>query len=342
MTGSNIRDKTKLTLETDSDCGNDRIDRFLANAFRDEKERPSRSRIKALILDHQLSENGKTLSDPSAPVKPGATYILNLPPPVDATPKGEDLPLNILFEDDHIIVINKPVGLVVHPAPGTLTGTLVNALIAHCGESLAGIGGVRRPGIVHRLDKDTSGIMLAAKTSVAHSNLTNMFAAHDLDRRYQALVWGTDIDRDGTVDAPLGRSKFDRKKQAVKSQGRRAITHWHTVRSFPPFATLLECQLETGRTHQIRVHMAHIGKSIIGDPLYGRAPRAGQMPDVTSRTCLAKLRSFKRQALHAAHLSFAHPVTAEALGFTTQLPDDMQTLIQIMDAAIAERAGGKI
>ena len=342
MTESFTQDKTQLTLQADADCGNDRIDRFLANAFRDDQEPLSRSRIKSLILDHQLSENGSTLTDPSALVKPGATYILTLPPPVDATPKGEDLPLDILFEDDHIIVINKPVGLVVHPAPGSLTGTLVNALIAHCGESLTGIGGVLRPGIVHRLDKDTSGVMIAAKTAVAHANLTSMFAAHDLDRRYQALVWGTEIDRDGTVDAPLGRSNFDRKKQAATSKGRHAITHWQTLRSFPPFATLVECRLETGRTHQIRVHMAHIGRSIIGDPLYGRAPRAGQMPDVTARTCLAQLRSFERQALHAAHLGFAHPVTGEALGFSSQLPDDMQALIQIMDRAIATRARGKI
>ncbi len=243
MTESFTQEKTQLTLQADTDCGNDRIDRFLANAFRGNSEPLSRSRIKALILDHQLSENGSTLADPSALVKSGATYILSLPPPVDATPKGEDLPLNILFEDDYLIAINKPVGLVVHPAPGYPTGTLVNALIAHCGESLTGIGGVLRPGIVHRLDKDTSGVMIAAKTAVAHANLTSMFAAHDLDRRYQALVWGTEIDRDGTVDAPLGRSNFDRKKQAVTSKGRHAITHWHTLRSFPPFATLLECRL---------------------------------------------------------------------------------------------------
>ena len=184
--------------------------------------------------------------------------------------------------------------------------------------------------------------MIAAKTAVAHANLSKMFAAHDLDRRYQALVWGTEIDRDGTVNAPLGRSNFDRKKQAVTLKGRHAITHWHTLRSFPPFATLLECRLETGRTHQIRVHMAHIGRSIIGDPLYGRAPRAGQMPDVTARNCLAKLRSFGRQALHAVHLGFAHPVTGQALGFTSQLPNDMQTLIQIMDTTIAKRARGII
>ena len=340
MTESFTQDKSQLTLQADADCGNDRIDRFLANAFRDDLDPLSRSRIKALILDHQLSENGSTLSDPSAPVKSGATYVLTLPPPVDATPKAENLPLDILFEDDHIVVINKPVGLVVHPAPGSLTGTLVNALIAHCGESLTGIGGVLRPGIVHRLDKDTSGVMIAAKTAVAHANLTSMFTTHDLDRRYKALVWGTEIDGDGTVDAPLGRSNFDRKKQAVTSQGRHAITHWQTLRSFPPFATLLECQLETGRTHQIRVHMAHIGRSIIGDPLYGRAPRVGQMPDVTARTCLTQLRGFRRQALHSTYLGFAHPVTGTPLSFTSQLPDDMQTLIQIMDHAIAARARG--
>lgn len=342
MTEPFIHDITQLTLQAHADCGNDRIDRFLTNAFRDQQKPLSRSRIKALILNHQLSESGSILSDPAAPVKSGATYILTLPSPVDATPKGEDLPLNILFEDEHIIVINKPAGLVVHPAPGSLTGTLVNALIGHCGESLTGIGGVLRPGIVHRLDKDTSGVILAAKTEIAHANLTRMFAEHDLDRRYQALVWGTKIDSDGTVDEPIGRSKFERKKQAVTSKGRKAITHWRRLRSFPPFATLLECQLETGRTHQIRVHMAHIGRPIIGDPLYGRAPRAGQMPDVAARTCLAELRSFRRQALHAAHIGFAHPVTGEALGFTSQLPEDIQTLIQIMDDAIATRANGKI
>ena len=342
MTESFTQDKTHLTLQADADCGNGRIDRFLANAFCDDQKPLSRSRIKALINDHQLSENGSTLSDPSAPVKSGAIYILTLPPPVDATPKGENLPLDIMFEDDHIIVINKPIGLVVHPAPGYPNGTLVNALIAHCGESLTGIGGALRPGIVHRLDKDTSGVIIAAKTAVAHANLTDMFAAHDLDRRYQALVWGTEIDRVGTVDAPLGRSNFDRKKQAVTPKGRHAITHWRALRIFPPFATLMECRLETGRTHQIRVHMSHIGRSIIGDPLYGRPMRIGQMPDAAARTCLAKLRSFGRQALHAAHLGFTHPVTGEALGFTSELPDDMQKLLEIMDGAIATRARGKI
>ena len=310
-------------------------------AFQNKEQPLSRSRLKALILNHQLSENGKTLSDPAAPVKPEAIYVLTLPKPVDPTPKGENLPLDVVFEDRDIIVINKPAGLVVHPAPGSQTGTLVNALIAHCGESLTGIGGVLRPGIVHRLDKDTSGVMIAAKTALAHANLTSMFASHDLDRRYQALVWGTEIGRDGIVDAPLGRSNHDRKKQAVTANGRRAITHWQTIRSFPPFATLLECRLETGRTHQIRVHMAHIGRSIIGDPIYGRAPRASQMPDATARICLGELRSFKRQALHATHLGFAHPVNGEALAFTTAPPTDMLGLFQVMDKAIAKRASGK-
>ena len=342
MTESSTQQKSRLTLKADADCSNDRIDRFLANAFRNDREPLSRSRIKTLILNHQLSENGRTLSNPSATVKSGARYVLTLPPPADATPKGENLPLDILFEDDHIIVINKPVGLVVHPAPGSLTGTLVNALIAHCGEDLTGIGGVLRPGIVHRLDKDTSGVMIAAKTAAAHANLTSMFAAHDLDRRYQALVWGTGIDRDGIVDAPLGRSNYDRKKQAVTSKGRHAVTHWQTLLSFPPFATLLECRLETGRTHQIRAHMAHVGRSIIGDPLYGRAPRAGQMPDVTARTCLVQLRRFGRQALHATHLGFTHPVTGIPLSFSSALPDDIQTLIHIMNTAIAARASCKL
>ena len=218
MTKPLTQDPSQLTLQTGAECGDDRIDRFLATALQNDEKPLSRSRINALILDHQLKENGCTLSDPSASVKPEAIYVLTVPPPIDATPKGEDLPLDILFEDRHIIVINKPAGLVVHPAPGSLTGTLVNALIAHCGDSLTGIGGVLRPGIVHRLDKNTSGVMIAAKTAVAHANLTSLFAAHDLDRRYKALAWGTEIERDGMVDAPLGRSNYDRKKQAVTAK----------------------------------------------------------------------------------------------------------------------------
>ena len=308
----------------------------------------SRSRIKNLIMDGCLAEisgeQERVITDPSATMRPDVLYVLRLPPPVDATPKGENIALDVLYEDDHIIVLNKPAGMVVHPAPGQQTGTLVNALINHCGPSLTGIGGVMRPGIVHRLDKDTSGVMMAAKTDAAHHRLSDMFAAHDLDRRYHALVWGIGADREGMVEEPIGRSDRDRKKQAVMPLGRKgkhAITHWQVNRIFPPFGTLVECKLETGRTHQIRVHMAHIGHGVIGDPLYGKAPRAGQMPDNISRTALSQLRAFNRQALHAAHLGFAHPITGEALEFSAPVPEDMARLIEVMETTVAARATGK-
>lgn len=350
-----------------ADAATDRIDRFLASALSqnasdaelaalaagitpppppridvDLARLPalSRSRLKTLIMDGCLTETDQVMRDPSATVKTDTTYKLTLPPPVDATPQAENIPLDVLFEDSDIIVINKPAGMVVHPAPGQPSGTLVNALIGHCGPSLTGIGGVSRPGIVHRLDKDTSGVMMAAKTDAAHHRLSEMFAAHDLDRRYHALVWGNSIERDGTVDAPLGRSDRDRKKQAVIAKGRHAVTHWATQRTYPPFGALVECSLETGRTHQIRVHMAHIGHGVIGDPLYGKAPRNGQMPDNISRTALSQLRAFNRQALHAAHLGFAHPITGAALAFDAPMPPDMDELHQIMAKTVAARASG--
>ena len=341
-------------------AGGERIDRFLASTLSTPPEDAgegegttegedeaasltinlSRSRIKTLVLDGCLTENGAPLNDPSATAKAGNIYCLTIPPPDDPTPAGEAIALDILFEDADIIVINKPAGMVVHPAPGNLSGTLVNALIAHCGKELTGIGGVMRPGIVHRLDKDTSGVMMAAKTDMAHQTLTRMFAAHDLDRRYQALVWGNHIDRQGTIDAPLGRAERDRKRQAVTAKGRHAITHWQMLRVYPPFGSLVECKLETGRTHQIRVHMAHIGHGVIGDPLYGRALRAQQMPDNLSRTCLSRLRAFGRQALHAAHLGFAHPISGDAMSFTAPMPADMAQLQQIMEDSVAARASG--
>jgi len=341
MTYSSDPQPDELAIIADDPAPNDRVDRFLATRFMARGEPLSRSRIKALIIEQRLTENGRTLTDPSAPVKPGAHYQLLVPPPIDATPKGENIPLEILFEDQHLIVLNKPAGLVVHPAPGSPSGTLVNALIAHCGNSLTGIGGVMRPGIVHRLDKDTSGTMVVAKTDQAHQGLTMMFAAHDLDRRYQALVWGGGTERDGTIDAPIGRASYDRKRQAITTKGRAAITHWRLIQTLPPFGAHIECRLETGRTHQIRVHMAHIGHGVIGDPLYGRAPRGGQMPDNLSRTGLAQIRAFSRQALHAAHLGFAHPISGEALSFNTPLPDDMAALLTLMQKTIADRASGK-
>ena len=340
MTYSFNEETTRHAIKADEKTPIDRIDRFLAAHIGTPCHPLSRSRIKVLILAGQLSEDGSTLTDPSAAVKPGSQYVLMLPAPVDPLPKAENIPLDILFEDQHLIVLNKPSGLVVHPAPGSLTGTLVNALIAYCGPSLTGIGGVMRPGIVHRLDKDTSGTMVVAKTDAAHHRLTEMFAAHDLDRRYQALVWGTSVERSGIINQPIGRATFDRKRQAITTKGRNAVTHWRLLRSFPPFGSHIECKLETGRTHQIRVHMAHIGHSVIGDQLYGRTPRSTQMPDNFARTGLSQIKGFERQALHASNLSFEHPITRKPLSFETPLPDDIASLLILIELNIAKRAKG--
>ncbi len=297
----------------------------------------SRSRLKNMILDGAAVVNGVCQRDPSANVRGGDAITLTITPPIAAIPEGQDIPLDILFEDDHIIVINKAAGLVVHPAPGSLDMTLVNALIAHCGDGLKGIGGEKRPGIVHRLDKDTSGVMMAAKTAKAHQVLSEMFAAHDLDRVYNALVWGVPMERQQTVDAPIGRNNRDRKKMAVTEKGREAVTHFNFTRTLPPLASLAECRLETGRTHQIRVHATHIGHSIIGDPHYGRPMRAGQMPDNALRLALAGLREFPRQALHACLLGFNHPITGEVLEFTAPIPPDMQNLLDGLENALKMR-----
>tara|TARA_E500000178_G_scaffold239231_1_gene235674 strand:+ start:1302 stop:2351 length:1050 start_codon:yes stop_codon:yes gene_type:complete len=339
---------TTLTLTVAEDATQDRIDRWLSETcmkLSQDEHQPdqsayaglSRSRLKALILDGMVSANDKVITNPSASIQAGATYIITIPETVSATPKGEDIPLNILFEDSHIIIINKPAGMVVHPAPGSMQGTLVNALIAHCGDSLTGIGGEQRPGIVHRLDKDTSGVMVAAKTAVAHQNLSSMFAAHDLTRRYTALTWGIIKSREQTIDAPINRNSRDRKKMAVMANGRHAVTHVTVKRILPPLASVVECQLETGRTHQIRVHMAHIGHGIIGDPTYGRAMRSGQMPDNALREVLSYLRAFPRQALHASHLGFDHPVTRQPMEFDTDLPDDMANVMQGLENRITDR-----
>jgi 23S rRNA pseudouridine1911/1915/1917 synthase len=324
----------------------DRLDRWLAEylvSVEDDDEIDnipplSRSRLKSLILDGNLSLNNSPADDPSRNVRPGDKITLTIPLLQPATPEGENIPLNVLHEDDDIIVVDKPAGLVTHPAPGTPDGTLVNALINHCGDSLTGIGGERRPGIVHRLDKDTSGVMVAAKTAQAHATLTNMFAAHDLDRVYTALVWGIPIQRQQTIDAPIGRSTRNRKKMTVTKKGRSAITHVDFTRTMPPLASVGECRLETGRTHQIRVHMAHIGHGIVGDPHYGRPMRAGQMPDNALRAALGDLRRFKRQALHASLLGFSHPITAEPLSFTAPIPEDMQDLVYNLEIALKNRS----
>ncbi len=304
-----------------------RIDAVLAKAH----DALSRNRIKDLILGGAVTVDGKPVGEPKYRVKAGETITLVAPPPEDAEPQPENIPLDILYEDDHLIVINKPVGMVVHPAPGSPSGTLVNALIYHCGDSLKGIGGVKRPGIVHRLDKDTSGVMVAAKTEKAHKHLSEQFADHGrtgpLHRAYIAYAWGATQSGMGTVDAPLGRDPGNRLKQAVLKSGREAITHYAVEARFGDDGwdiTRIQCQLETGRTHQIRVHMAHIGHPLVSDLLYapGFATKINKLPDD-----LASIVSgLGRQALHAAELGFEHPATGEEMMFEADLPDDLQEL----------------
>jgi 23S rRNA pseudouridine1911/1915/1917 synthase len=291
-----------------------------------------------LILDGQVSVAARTILDPSASVKSGDVIVVNLPAPEAARPEGEAIALNIVYEDDDLIVIDKPKGLVVHPSAGHASGTLVNALIAHCGDSLSGIGGVKRPGIVHRLDKDTSGLMVVAKNDRAHKALSKQFAdklESGIERAYLALVWGAPDRAHGTIDAPLDRHPHTREKQAVREGGREAVTHWELREAFSdaegkPVAALLECLLETGRTHQIRVHLAHIGHPIMGDETYAtgfktKAARLGPK-------ARAAVEGLGRQALHAAVLGFTHPVTGETMRFESVPPADMLALIGALRA----------
>lgn len=323
-------------LATEADRGT-RLDRFIS----DQSAKLSRTRAKALIKDGQLREvkDGveQTQPDPRTPVVPGVEYVVSVPAPVSAIPVPEDLPLEVLFEDPHLILVNKPSGMAVHPAPGTWQGTLVNALLHHCKGELPGIGGVERPGIVHRIDKDTTGVLVVAKTEAAHKGLSNLFAAHDIDRTYLALVRGSPRPSTGAVTTDIARSPRDRKKMAVVADGdgRHAVTHYKALETYGeiskiearPAAALIECKLETGRTHQIRVHMAHIGCSLIGDPVYGghRGIKANGRGDAFDlATGLA--RKLTRQALHAASLGFTHPVTGERVFVETPLPADLMEL----------------
>ncbi|MGB3457148.1 MAG: RluA family pseudouridine synthase [Litorimonas sp.] len=309
----------------------------------------SRARIKALVEDGQVRADSDIVGKVTGKIRADVEYAVFVPPPVDDTPTPEDIPLSILYEDDQLIVLDKPSGLTVHPAPGSRSGTLVNALLHHCADSLSGIGGVMRPGIVHRLDKDTSGVMVVAKTDVAHRGLARQFAKHSIERAYVCLVRGRPNPRAGTVATRLARSVHDRKKQAVvrgtdndleaSDHGRHAVTHYQTLRGFgqarngsvgTPVVAELECRLETGRTHQIRVHMAHIGCPLLGDPLYGnhKAFASDRSPEgVAVREAVA---AFKRQALHARLLGFIHPVTKEEMAFETPPPADYQDLVGIL------------
>ena len=294
-----------------------RLDRALAEAL----PALSRERLKTLIKGGRVVDAGGTvLWDPSAKATAPATIEVRLPTAIPAHNVAQDMDLVIAFEDEHLIVVDKPAGMVVHPAAGNLDGTMVNALLHHCAGQLSGIGGVARPGIVHRIDKDTSGLIVAAKHDKAHEGLAKQFAAHSIDRRYLAIATGRPMPANGTVDAALGRSNTNRKKMAVVAEGRgkHAITHYRTIEPLKN-ATLVECRLETGRTHPVRVHMAHIGHPLVGDPVYGRAKKP--LSEVL------KARNFVRQALHAAHLGFIHPVTGNRIALDSELPQDMRELI---------------
>ncbi len=327
----------RLEVIVEGSEGSPRLDRVLAGHLTE----LSRSRLKALILAGRVAVKSAPVRDPAYHVGRGDTITIDVPEPVAATPQGEDIALDIVYEDNDLVVIDKPAGLVVHPGAGHETGTLVNALIAHCGDSLSGIGGVKRPGIVHRLDKDTSGLLVAAKNDAAHRALSAQFADHgktgEMRRGYLAFVWGVPNRARGTVEAPIDRHPHAREKMAVREGGRHAVTHWEIVESFTgtdgkPVASLIACELETGRTHQIRVHLAHIGHPLMGDMVYGPhfKTKAAQLgPE--ARTALAAL---DRQALHAYLLTVEHPKTGAILEWKSDLPAELALLRRSLRAAL--------
>lgn len=317
----------------------ERVDAWLAKLWPD----LSRSRVQGLIGAGKLSVDGAPVTHAKDKPRTGATYTLQLPPPEPAAPQPEALPLNIVFEDAHLVVVDKAMGMAMHPAPGSMRGTLVNAILAHCGDSLSGIGGVARPGIVHRIDKDTTGLVVVAKHDAAHQGLAKLFAKHDIDRVYYAVTRGAPKDRTATIENRLVRSGEDRRKYVVARDpnteaGKIAITQYWTIESYGqqagaaagrPAAALLECRLHTGRTHQIRAHLTHLGCPLVGDPLYGKQ-RAFKAEGPHADEAAAAIAAFPRQALHAAVLGFVHPITGDTLRFESALPDDMQHLVEIL------------
>ena len=327
----------RLEVIVEGSEGSPRLDRVLAGHLTE----LSRSRLKALILAGRVAVKSAPVRDPAYHVGRGDTITIDVPEPVAAAPQGEDIALDIVYEDDDLVVIEKPAGLVVHPGAGHETGTLVNALIARCGDSLSGIGGVKRPGIVHRLDKDTSGLLVAAKNDAAHRALSAQFADHgktgEMRRGYLAFVWGVPNRARGTVEAPIDRHPHAREKMAVREGGRHAVTHWEIVESFTgtdgkPVASLIACELETGRTHQIRVHLAHIGHPLMGDMVYGphfKTKAAQLRPE--ARAALAAL---DRQALHAYLLTLEHPKTGAILEWKSDLPAELALLLRSLRAAL--------
>lgn len=305
-----------------------RLDRFLAAALGD----LSRSRLQQLLQSGAVTHTRKTIRDGNFRVKPGEAYTVHVPAPSPPAPQGQNIPLHVVYEDKDLIVIEKPAGLVVHPAAGNPDGTLVNALIAHCGTSLSGVGGVARPGIVHRLDKDTSGLLVAAKNERAMASLAKQFANHTIERAYHAIVWGAPRAGDGVIEGQIGRNPFDRKRMAVlRGGGKQARTRYRLVEKFgdpeKPFASLVECRLETGRTHQIRVHLTHIGHPLIGDASYGKARQAPRPKTTAQEVAFAAASNFPRQALHAYILGFQHPTLHRTIRFESAWPADLAKLI---------------
>lgn len=317
------------------DQAGQRLDRYLADQFAAGMDGLSRSRLKALIEGGHVAigQRGsiQPVREPSRKVKAGETIEVLVPPSAPATPEAQHIALAILYEDDDLLVLDKPAGLVVHPAPGNPDMTLVNALLAHCGDSLSGIGGVRRPGIVHRLDKDTSGVMVVAKNDATHQILSAAFARHDIDRAYKALVWGAPNPASGTIEGNIGRSPLNRKKMAVVARGGKpAATRYRVEQRFgpasAPLASLVDCTLLTGRTHQVRVHLASKGHPLVGDPVYGRARKKAKGWEEEA----ALLNGFQRQALHAYRLGFTHPRSGKILLFESVLPKDIKMLLKAL------------
>jgi 23S rRNA pseudouridine1911/1915/1917 synthase len=320
-----LENGTLHTLKVDPSQAGMRLDRWLADSLPD----LSRSRLQALIEEGALRSGGLVVGNASRKIKADEEFLLTVPDAAPALPAAQQIDLHVVYEDDDLIVIDKPAGLVVHPAPGNPDRTLVNALLHHCEGSLSGVGGVKRPGIVHRIDKDTSGLLVAAKNDLAHAGLAEQFAEHSIERAYLALCWGVPMPRHGSIEGQIGRHPIDRKKMAVvKGGGKYALTRYRTLRAFGDFASLVECRLATGRTHQIRVHMTSIGHPLIGDPVYGKGSKKTPAP-ASARTLLA---AFRRQALHAKILGFKHPRTLESLHFESEIPRDFKDLINSLES----------
>jgi 23S rRNA pseudouridine1911/1915/1917 synthase len=331
MSDTKTSDETPRRAVVGAEQAGWRLDRFLTTALGD----ISRSRLQQLIESGAVSHSRKTIRDGNFRVKPGEAYTVDVPPPAPAVPQGQDIPLHVVYEDKDLIVIEKPAGLVVHPAAGNPDGTLVNALIAHCGASLSGVGGVARPGIVHRLDKDTSGLLVAAKTQRAMGSLAKQFANHTIERAYHAVVWGAPRAGEGVVEGQIGRNPFDRKRMAVlRGGGKEARTRYRLIEKFgdpdKPFASLIECRLETGRTHQIRVHLTHLGHPLIGDPSYGKSRQAPRPKTTAQEVAFAAATNFPRQALHAFILGFQHPTLHKTMRFESPWPPDFAELISAL------------